>query len=74
MIIEYIFDDVNINDNDINNSINILLDNIQKLIRTDILIDNYVHNLTNNILFVSSSSVVCCLLLLLICLLLSSNI
>ena len=37
------------NDNDINNSLNILLDNIQKLLGVDILIGDEMHNLTNNI-------------------------
>ena len=36
-------------DNNINNSLNILLDNIQKLLGTDILLDNKIHNLYNNI-------------------------
>jgi len=40
------------NDNDINNSLNILLDNIQKLLGVDILIGNEMHNLTNNIFII----------------------
>jgi hypothetical protein len=40
------------NDNDINNSLNILLDNIQKLLGVDILIGDEMHNLTNNIFII----------------------
>jgi hypothetical protein len=40
------------NDNDINISLNILLDNIQKLLGVDILIGNDMHNLTNNIFII----------------------
>lgn len=36
-------------DNNLNNTLNTLLDNIQKLLGTDIMIDNKLHNLHNNI-------------------------
>ena len=36
-------------DNNLNNSLDVLLDNMQKLLGTDILIDNKLHNLHNNI-------------------------
>lgn len=36
-------------DNNLNNTLNLLLDNIQKLLGTDIMIDNKLHNLHNNI-------------------------
>jgi len=40
------------NDNDINNSLNILLDNIQKLLGVEILIGDEMHNLINNIFII----------------------
>jgi hypothetical protein len=36
-------------DNNLNNTLNLLLDNIQKLLGADIMIDNKLHNLHNNI-------------------------
>ena len=36
-------------DNNLNNTLNTLLDNIQKLLGTDVMIDNKLHNLHNNI-------------------------
>jgi hypothetical protein len=40
-------------DNNLNNTLNSLLDNMQKLLGTDIMIDNKLHNLHNNIYIIN---------------------